>query len=494
VFYLGRLLAGSLCGVVAVLILFTIDPLLFTHGLRENNMEAPLVLAYCGGLYHFARWVEGSAGRGRSLHSLAVGAYFILGFMTKFVAVLFLPLVCVLAFVWRDGALTRIRVEWREWVPAALFVLAATIPWFVYQALHSGSLLWQTMFGQHVYLRFTSALDPGHLQPWHFYFSDLWRELAVAGSQWISAIGLLMLARQAWTGRPWLARLVLVWWIVPFALMSIGTSKLLHYSYPFLPAIALGAGLAADTLFRAIERGIALSVRAAVRRVPGLDRGPIPRWPAVQQLLVAMAILALAVAVWTALAGQVRWEVNGVRLLQNSSVFRPLIISGLLLCLTGHIRALSAGLALAVVAVILPVLVYPLKLERAASDARPLGTLHDCVLTMDASPRETHVYRLDAQISHAYHYYLRRVGPWIEHAGSPGNDELLRRLFVPGEQTLMILLRRDYEQFTQELDKESSLPTGLALAEYVPEVLLTPGPFERCGAAAAASGAIAIGG
>jgi 4-amino-4-deoxy-L-arabinose transferase-like glycosyltransferase len=495
VFYLGRLLAGSLCGVVAVLILFTIDPLLFTHGLRENNMEAPLVLAYCGGLYHFARWVEESAARGRPLHALAVGAYFILGFMTKYVAVLFLPVVCALAFVWRDGALRRVRVEWREWVPATLLVLAATAPWFVYQSLHSGSALWQTMFGQHVYVRFTSALDPGHLQPWYFYFSHLWRELAVAGSQWISSIGLLMLARKAWTGRPWLARLVFVWWIVPFALMSIGTSKMFHYTYPFLPAIALGAGLAADTLFRAIERGIALSVRAAVGRVRGLERSPIPRWPSVRQLLGLVAVLALAVAAWTAAAGQIRWEINGVRLLQNSSVFRPLMISGVLFCLAGYFRAVSAGLALAAVAVLLPVLVYPLKLERAASDARPLGTLRDCVLMLDASRRETHVYPPYAQISHSYYYYLRPLGPWVEHAGSPKDDELHRRLFVPGEQTLMIVLRTDYERFTQQqIDRGSSVPTGLALSEDIAEVLLTPGPFAMCGAAAAAAGAVGLGG
>ena len=182
--------------------------------------------------------------------------------MTKYVAVLFLPIVCAIAFMWGGGARTRVRLQWREWIPAALLVPAATAPWFLYQAVHSGSLLWQTMFGQHVYVRFTAALDPRHLEPWHYYYSELWRELAFAGSLWISTIGLVVLAHRAWTERPWLARLVLVWWIVPFALMSIGTSKMIHYTYPFLPPIALGAGLAADVLFRAIERGIALAVCA----------------------------------------------------------------------------------------------------------------------------------------------------------------------------------------------------------------------------------------
>ena len=421
VFYVGRVLAGALCGIVAVLILFTIDPLLFFHGLRENNMEAALVLTYCGGIYHFARWVEESARTRRSLHALAVGAYFTLGFMTKYVAVLFLPAVCAIAFMWREGVLTRIRAQWREWIPAALVVLAATLPWFLYQAVHSGDLLWQTMFGQHVYVRFTAALDPRHLQPWHYYYSELWRELAFAGSLWISLIGLVMLVRNAWIGRPWLARLVLVWWIVPFALMALGTSKMIHYTYPFLPPIALGAGLAADALFRGIHGGIASGVRAAR---------------------------------------------------------------------TGYGRAISAAFASAAVAAILPLLAYPRTIERAKSVARPLATLRDCMLTLDGPSPLTHVY--PTRISHSYYYYLRRVGPWVEHHGSPKDDEWQRRLIAPGEQALMILLRSDYEQLTDPTDMNSR-PAGFALAEDIEEVVVTPRPFEPCAVATVAAGALGIG-
>ena len=44
VFVFGRRLAGPVCGFVAVFVLFVYGPLLFEHGLRNNNMEAPLVL------------------------------------------------------------------------------------------------------------------------------------------------------------------------------------------------------------------------------------------------------------------------------------------------------------------------------------------------------------------------------------------------------------------------------------------------------------------
>ena len=55
VFSLGRRLSGAGAGVIAVLVLFTFTPLVFDHGLRSNNMEAPLFLAYCAGVYHFSR-------------------------------------------------------------------------------------------------------------------------------------------------------------------------------------------------------------------------------------------------------------------------------------------------------------------------------------------------------------------------------------------------------------------------------------------------------
>ena len=35
---------------------------------------------------------------------------------------------------------------------------------------------------------------------------------------------------------------VLLWATLPLALISVGTSKLYHYAYPFLPPLALAAG------------------------------------------------------------------------------------------------------------------------------------------------------------------------------------------------------------------------------------------------------------
>ena len=51
VFMIGARLAGPVAGVVALLILFVHWPLLFEHGLRSNNMEAPLFLSTAAGSF-----------------------------------------------------------------------------------------------------------------------------------------------------------------------------------------------------------------------------------------------------------------------------------------------------------------------------------------------------------------------------------------------------------------------------------------------------------
>ena len=115
VFLLGRSLGGVVCGGTAVLVLFSLPSLVFEHGLRSNNMEASLLLAYCGGIYHFARWLQTHAARPSrmtrrmaSWHAAAVTAYFVLGFMTKFVAVFFLPMICGAALLLTPGGWQRL--------------------------------------------------------------------------------------------------------------------------------------------------------------------------------------------------------------------------------------------------------------------------------------------------------------------------------------------------------------------------------------------------
>jgi len=239
-FGIGRRLSGAMCGAIAVGLLFTFRPLIFDHGLRSNNMEAAMLLTYCGGMYHFARWNEEA--RGARAHAWAFAGWFAFGFMTKFVAALFLPLVAAVAFVWQRDAWPRLRARAGEWVwpaVAACFVIA---PWFVYEHRMFGAAFWAQIFGKQVFQRFTSYLDPNHLRPWWFYLDEIRRELSYGHREIVVGLGLIWLAACAWRGRPWTARLLLAWLVVPIAIISLFTSKLTHYEYPFLPPLALAGG------------------------------------------------------------------------------------------------------------------------------------------------------------------------------------------------------------------------------------------------------------
>ena len=114
VFWIARRFSTALGGFVAALVLAVHAPLVFEHGLRSNNMEAALVLSYCGGVAHFLAWSSSTAARPRRLHALAAALFFVLGFMTKFVAAIFLPLVVGLAVVISSGYRRRVAEHWRR--------------------------------------------------------------------------------------------------------------------------------------------------------------------------------------------------------------------------------------------------------------------------------------------------------------------------------------------------------------------------------------------
>jgi len=491
VFWLGRWLAGSICGIVAVLVLFTLPSLLFDHGLRSNNMDAALVLAYCGGAFHFANWVENSGRKRNALHATAATLYFVLGFMTKYVAVLFLPLVCALSICWHSDARVRTRSYWRDWTVPTLLAVGLIMPWFVYQLGHAGGGLWETMWRDQVVARFAGVTDPRRLLPWHYYFSWAAEETISAGSQWIAPLGFLVLGAKAWQGRPWLARMLLLWLVVPFGLLSLGAGKFLHYTYPFLPPLALGAGAAAAMLVGTIER---LIDRAAAtgKRFRILSLGSITRISWAQRLVVGVGLLAVALAIWTAIDGRVRLEIGGLEL-RNSSFFRPLVIAAILFAVSGHAWIMRHALAIGTVAVILPVSAYALTINRISAIDHPLRAVRDCALMMRSSRPETRVYLHYYQLlNHSPYYYLSRVGPWDEQGTGLSTDALNRRLYAPGQQTFTIVSRSDYERFVGgRVEKALPIPPGLAL--QVDLVLLTPGPFEQCGRVAVAAGGEGVG-
>lgn len=502
IFLIGCRLSGPTCGFIAVLALFTLDPLLFEHGLRSNNMEASVFLSYCGGLYHFMRWVEDAPSRGRRGQAFAVAGYFVLGFMTKFVAALFLPMVGVASLLWRRGGVATLRSGWRDWVLPVAMVAAVTAPWFLYEWRLYGSLFWQVIFGEHVFKRFTSWLDPSHLHPWHYYFSTAWGEVTFAREQILVAVGLARLAVAAVRGETWTARVVLVWGVLPLSLISIGTSKLGHYAYPFWPPLGLGAGLAFAWVLGDLERRIEPAIVGLLTRVTPNRAAAwsVPR-SRVRMVLLTLAGLMLTIALWTLFISPVRIAIGNVTLFTNSSFLRPAFAAIALFWLGGQARTLLRFAVASGMAFLLPLAPYMDKVHRFGKIDHPIRAARDCITAVEGTgaPMGHGVYDAAADLHWAYFFYLGRIGTFTA-APQFSLEDTLAHLTVPGQQAPVIIQRPNYETLAATLpplpatapdapppppDEYTPLRTTLtkgAVAFDDSVAMLLPGPFQACAA------------
>ena len=508
VFLIGFRLAGPVCGGVAVLVLFGHGPLLFVHGLRSNNMEAPLLLAYCGGVYHFLEWAGWprqaqrdsglpSPGGGR-VHALAVGLYFILGFMTKFVAALFLPLVLVVSALYTRASRERLLTHWRLWLGVTGVVLAVVAPWFIWATYRYGSFLWEMMLGEHVYTRFTGYLDPNHLEPWHFYISTTYRHFAEAGAAYLGIAGLALLAAQALRRRSPGGLMVLTWAILPIALISVGTSKIYHYVYPFLPPLALAVGYLAAlaVLVAPVPLG---RVTTAWHRFMDAHVPKGSAWlrePVVRGTLLATAVVAVAVATYSLLWGPVHVTWNSREVFRSSGVFRPALVALVAGSLGGAIKGSSRAVVVILVASMLPLPAYRQSLAALTEDEHPTRSARDCVLAVQSgSPtlaRGLYVDVPPASISHSLYYYMRQVRPWIR-SPKPAPAQLQTYLFASAEQRPVLVWEPTYQEYWYRSEPEAFADRGrspnMVIFEDVPNhvFLLLPGPYSRCGAEASVS-------
>lgn len=479
VFFIGHRIAGALCGAFAVLVLFAHTPLLFEHGLRSNNMEAALLLAYCGGMSHYLAWTTSDTTRRGVPHVAAVAAFFFLGFMTKFVAALFLPLVL--------GVVTLLvtpyrRLLWRDlrvWITAAVAFVSAVLPWFIYQYVQEGGHLWEVMFGEHVYTRFTAFADPSHLQPWHFYFSQIYEELMRSGSAAAVLLGLLVLLVSVVRDRRPEGVLLFVWAFVPLSLISFGTSKIYHYAYPFLPPLALAAGYLAWWLWQQVLR---VTATASARLPGGLRRFTADR--RVRAVAIVLFAVGIAVSVATAIEGAVRVDVAGTTILRNSSVSRPLVIAVGAVAVLGGIRAALAGglLLLLAAAVPAPLTAYATNLEALRAGRRPLRNLATCISDVHASQRARGleppgVYAPVSHeaFNHPYYYYLRGSG-WHR----PLDDETVREALLDPARARVVVT--DASRYREFLARTAEVAPAVPVLRVDQIVIVLPGEFAACAA------------
>jgi 4-amino-4-deoxy-L-arabinose transferase-like glycosyltransferase len=524
IYLLGARLSNPVAGFVSVLLLFAFEPLIFFHGIRGNHMEGALLLAYCGGIYHFFRWTAEDEGGRR--HAWWFCGYFFLAFMTKFVAAIFLPVVCIAAIAVRPPARIDRRPRWREWLRPAAVTAALIAPWFIYQTIRDGRWFWHVILMDHVVKRFTGVLMKSHLHPWHHYFTTLWDELQRAGSLPVVLLGVVALLVKAapergerrWgpasntnDDRVFLARLLLLWWLLPETIISFGTSKLFYYSYPFLPPLAIAAGLVSSQLLDLFVTSV-LALLGRLR-LAGLLTEHVARWQKrrLSDVLTVAGTLAFLLTAAAAYGSSVEWRVGGVRLFKNSSTWKPFVVgagfwyfAGL-----GGVAVRLTGVAL--VACLMPLAAYDAQLRRLDATDHPIRSARDCAMAVQASLDLGHqgIYKMSGDTDHPFYYYLRELGPYLfPQQARPG--ELARRLEADREQTLVVLSLEDYAYLSglralpapvvnpdtglapevSEAAKSAhlthALPAAVAIFDSV--VILFPGPYASCARVTAHAG------
>ena len=502
IFAIGRRLAGPICGFTAVLLLFTHGPLMLEHGLRTNNMEASVFLAYAAGMYHFLAWRR--AGPDARGHVFAMALFFVLGFMTKFVAALFLPLVLAMAALTTREDRLRLRLQWPTYALAALTALAIIAPWFVYQYAANGPTLFETMYSQHVVKRFTAYLDPAHLHPWHYYFTELWTQLRMSGARLLVLAGaglvLVQVGRRRWAE----GALLILWFGVPLAAISFGTSKLYHYAYPFLPPVALAGGCAAEAVARLIWRWFegpaAALLRLRARLLPRALTGTTS-----QAVMTIISLACLAVAGATALVGRTTIAVGGTLLARNSSVVRPLAAGAAALLAGGTGPILQAMPPAVAWLGLMPLERWRGVLRDMHREQHLLRDTRDCLapvverIVVNGQPRPG-VLVEGQGFSHRYTYYLYGLGPW-EQRDVESDGTVAMHLFAPNSFRPVLLGTNRYRGFMERVATSTEAVLALAarrarmspddlLVEFrtrevgvVPldgAVLLLPGPYAEC--------------
>jgi hypothetical protein len=503
VFAIGRRMAGWFCGAVALLLLYSFDSLLFTHGLRAGNMDAVVVLAYAGAVYHFLRWADSGDSRLSRRHALAVAFYFLLGFLSKFVAVVFLPIML-------GGAALELKAvrdkAWRErgtWGLAAAVVIALAAPWFVYQMLQPDRGVWEVMLGSHVYQRFNAHLDVAHLKPWHYYFTDLFAQTSAARTFWIVLAGGLLVHVRVIRVR-WLEGTVALYWFwFPFVLMSLGTSKLRHYTYPFLPPVALAGGYLMAKAFELVvgvvsgdpprwvaQLGRALGVDRAAGRarkmLAALTALATAGWPQIVRVARLLALVAAVVGLALAAVALVyprRLKVGSWLFVRDPSVWRPALIALAFGVTAGRARWTARIAVPLLLLTLLPVGWYLSALTRAAEERHPLRTSRACLQAVRNEERAAgraapgmFVYLPGGYYLHTYFYYYRQFG-WDSRA-ELSDAELLRMLDAPDEQRPVMLPLRRFAAIREAYGTRGASQPLVQLGDVV---LLLPGPYARCG-------------
>jgi hypothetical protein len=142
-----------------------------------------------------------------------------------------------------------------------------------------------------------------------------------------------------------------------------------------------------------------------------------------------------------------------------------------LLGIAGRVRLILHGLAVVIVLLALPLDAYPRQLAIARSSDHPLSALTSCLTSESrtASRPGVVVEGVD-ELSHPFHYYLSRIGPWQTDVEAL---EQAQRSLVAGDPIPFMLLRRPtWRTMVHSAPGASELDSVLLLSDD--RVLIVP--------------------
>ena len=265
--------------------------------------------------------------------------------------------------------------------------------------------------------------------------------VGIGGGLWI-----VESIRRRWNG----GLLIALWCLLPIGILSASLAKLYHYSFPFIPPIALAGAYPLSLLVNLARK---LGAKAV--------------WPEWTALRARYCLAALPLAF-----GLLMWPVQqyGTMIESLNRHARPMsALRGCLVERSETLRAAGSGGA-------------PLRIYAHLPPGRGL--------------------------THNYYYYYRVLGEW-ERLESPTDADLYARLFVPRHHAVTLIFPDDYESFLHRIGQpefgaelravaersptlianepapalqDASLPAALSLGAFgtTRALILLPGPSASC--------------
>jgi 4-amino-4-deoxy-L-arabinose transferase-like glycosyltransferase len=302
------------------------------------------------------------------------------------------------------------------------------------------------------------------------------------GTIWLSLGGIVLVLARLVRGRRLEEWLLLAWLVLPLALISIGTSKIQHYAYPFLPALALAAGYGPGWLAEASREPVDTFMTIVYRRFLE-GRGWILR---ARYVFLGLAGAAALLALATLVIGQVNIRIGDLQLFRNSHVFRPVFAAFVFATLAG--RGVEAARWMVPIAILLstvPAQAYEDTWVHLRRDEHPMRSARDCLLNvreqeLKAGRPAPGIYAIREQkwMLHSHFYYFRGLA-WER------GDELDERavsdgLFEAGRQRPILMSDGDYQAFKPRHAEALLAVPAVRLRDVL---LLMPGPYSACGPA-----------